>query len=149
VTARRIDQDMAAAAAGMLPRPVTQELRTRYRQLRVILHNAGLAATYAFIAAKAGQETGPLARAYDEAGRGIRKRLVVQHLLEGDPAGLDAQKVLAQLGAMPGPAYARASTEAAALMSWLSRLADACYQEDKRLAEAGGPAGSEEAGAGQ
>jgi hypothetical protein len=105
-----------------------------------MLHTAGLAATYAFIASKAGQEAGPLAGAYAEAGRGIRQRLTAQNLLTGDPARLDAQKVLGQLGDMPGTSYARASTEVAALVSWLSRLADACYQEDKHQGETKGPA---------
>jgi CRISPR-associated protein Cmr5 len=50
---RRVDQGMAAAAAQALPEEVDRELRTRYRQLRVMLHAAGLAATYAFIASKA------------------------------------------------------------------------------------------------
>jgi hypothetical protein len=132
VSARRIDQDMAAAAAGLLTRPVTPELRTRYRQLRVMLPTAGLAATYAFIAAKAGPEAGPLAGAYANAARGIVRRLADRQMLTGDPARLGAREVLRQLGEMPGTRYARASTEAAALVGWLSRLADACYQEDRQ-----------------
>src|SRR5450755_2036258 len=113
---------MAAAAAGILPRPVTPELRTRYRQLRVMLLTAGLAATYAFVMAKARGESGPLARAYADAGRGIRNRLADIQLLSGDPAQLDARQVLEQLGNMDGSDYARASAEAAALTAWLSRL---------------------------
>src|ERR1035441_1031032 len=51
---------MATAAAEALPPEVGSELRTRYRQLRVMLHAAGLAATYAFIVSKA-KDTDPLA----------------------------------------------------------------------------------------
>ena len=124
---------MAAAAAGML-RPAAEltaadqkALRTRYRQLRIMLHSAGLAATYAFVASKSGSG-GALERAYAEAARGIRGRLATLHLLTGDPATLDAREVLRQLGAeMDGMKYARASAEVASLVGWLSRLADACY----------------------
>jgi CRISPR/Cas system CMR-associated protein Cmr5 small subunit len=139
VSVRRIDQDMAAAAAGALPRPVTPELRTRYRQLRVMLHTAGLAATYAFVAAKASGETGQLAQAYDQAGRGIRDRLAAVQLLAGDPARLEPRQVLEQLGSMEGSDYARASAEAAALTGWLSRLADALVQDERRPGTDPGP----------
>jgi CRISPR-associated protein (Cas_Cmr5) len=132
VSVRRIDQDMAAAAAGILRRPVTRELRTRYRQLRVMLHTAGLAAAYAFVVAKASGESGQIAQAYAEAGRGIRERLAAVHLLTGDPAGLGPRQVLDQLGRMDGSDYARASAEAAALMGWLSRLADALVEDNWR-----------------
>jgi CRISPR/Cas system CMR-associated protein Cmr5 small subunit len=139
VSVRRIDQDMAAAAAGALPRHVTPDLRTRYRQLRVMLQTAGLAATYAFVAAKAAGETGSLARAYAEAERGIRDRLAAVQLLTGDPARLGPRQVLEQLGGMEGSDYARASAEAAALTGWLSRLADALVQNDRRPGAETGP----------
>jgi CRISPR-associated protein (Cas_Cmr5) len=139
VSARRIDQDMAAAAAGAIPRPVTRELRTRYRQLRVMLHTAGLAATYAFVAAKAAGESPELARAYADAERGIRDRLAAVHLLTGDPAGLGPRQVLEQLGRMEGSDYARASAEVTALTGWLSRLADALVQDDRRQGAETGP----------
>ena len=81
MTVHRVDQGMAVAAARSLPDNVDKELRTRYRQLRVMLHTAGLAATYAYIASKAGDgvdETTPdsadkLARAYRDAATGIRR----------------------------------------------------------------------------
>lgn len=129
MSVRRIDQDMAAAAAAALPRQVTRDLRTRYRQLRVMLHTAGLAATYAFIAAKANGEAGQLADAYASAAHGIRARLVTLDLLSGDPARMSARDVLAKLGEMDGGKYARASAEAAALVGWLSRLADAVTEK--------------------
>lgn len=141
MSVRRIDQDMAAVAVGALPRPVTPELRTRYRQLRVMLHTAGLAATYAFLAAKAAAETGQLAQAYAEAGRGIRDRLADLQLLTGDKARLGPSQVLEQFGKMDGSGYARASAEAAALTGWLSRLADALVQDSRSPA---GETGSQE-----
>jgi hypothetical protein len=129
VSVRRIDQAMAAAAAAILPPQVTPDLRTRYRQLRVMLHTAGLAATYAFVAAKANGETGQLAAAYADAAKGIRSRLAALGLLSGDPAQMSPRDVLGQLGQMGGGEYARASAEATALVGWLSRLADAVVQK--------------------
>jgi CRISPR/Cas system CMR-associated protein Cmr5 small subunit len=136
---RRVDQDMAAQAAGMLPRPVTKELRTRYRQLRVMLHTAGLAATYAFIVARASTDTGSrdLAQAYSQVAHGIRDRLT---LAPADARTSDPQQVLRHLGEMESADYARASAETAALLGWLSRLADACAPQDQRPADADGQA---------
>jgi CRISPR type III-B/RAMP module-associated protein Cmr5 len=126
--ARRVDQDMAAIAAVLLEDQVSRELRTRYRQLRVMFHTAGLAATYAFIAAKAG-ENDNLARAYRKVGEGIGKRLADMDLLPDSARNLDIRAILAELGDMDAVTYARASAEATALAGWLSRLADALYQD--------------------
>lgn len=141
MSVRRVDQNMAAAAAGMLPRPVTPELRTRYRQLRVMLHTAGLAATYAFIVARAGSVSGSsgLAPAYAQVAQGIRDRLTLPSV---DVRSLDPQQVLRHLGEMPSADYARASAEAAALLGWLSRLADACAPQDQQQTGPGDQAGS-------
>jgi CRISPR/Cas system CMR-associated protein Cmr5 small subunit len=131
---RRVDQGLAEAAARLLPRPgdredrVERELRTRYRQLRIMLHGAGLAATYAFIMAKANAESGALADAYGKAAAGIRGRLVELGLISADPAMAGPRDVLAQLASLDAVGYARATAEAAALAGWLSRLADAIYQ---------------------
>lgn len=128
MTVLRIDQDMAAAAARALPEnfEVDKELRTRYRQLRAMLRSAGLAATYAYIASKAntGPDADKLAGAYAAAERAIRDRIF--------PAGArpgNAREVLAKLGEMNAVDYARASAEASAFAGWLSRLADAAWQE--------------------
>lgn len=134
MTVTRVDQGMAVAAADALPPKVDRELRTRYKQLRVMLNSAGLAATYAFIASKSGSGDGgdgegTLARAYREAARGIRRQLAGQGLLTGDAGSMKVREVMKQLGAMDAVQYARASAEAAAFAGWLSRLADAAYQE--------------------
>lgn len=126
--ARRVDQGMAAAAAGLLEAEVSRELRTRYRQLRVMFHTAGLAATYAFIAAKAGEKD-DLAKAYRRVGEGIGTLLADMNLLPGSARQLDVRAVMTELGGMDPVTYARASAEATALVSWLSRLADALYKE--------------------
>jgi CRISPR/Cas system CMR-associated protein Cmr5 small subunit len=138
VSGRRIDQNMATAAAAALP-PAggladaeKKALRSTYRRLGAMLHNAGLAATYAFVAARSNAETGVLAQAYQEAARGIRKRLSEVGLLSGD---MGPRQVLEALGEMDPVQYARASAEAAALTRWLSRLADATYQVTKPAAE--------------
>ncbi len=147
MSATRIDQGMAAAAAGLLRPPgelsgaERKALRTRYRQLRVMLHTAGLAATYAFVASKAGG-SGALDRAYAEAAKGIRVRLTSLGLLTGVAAPMDAREVLRQLGDLDGMRYARASAEATSLVGWLSRLADACYHEDGPQTGSDGAAGA-------
>ena len=141
MTVHRIDQGMAAAAAKVLGADggkevrSTRELRTRYRQLRVMLHTAGLAATYAFIASKAGDaDDRPAAekagQGLPEGGRGDpgaagRPGLVSR----GDREPADVLAVMDALGEMDPVAYARASAEAAAFVGWLSRLADAAWLE--------------------
>jgi len=145
MTVRRVDQGMAAAAAELLPDKVSKELRTRYRQLRIMTHTAGLAATYAFIAAKA-RDKNDLADAYRRAGGGIRARLAALGLLEGDARRMSAPDVLRELGRMDAVQYARASAEVAAFTGWLARLADAVSPDDgdggPDTGEAPGPPGS-------
>ena len=137
MTVRRVDQGMAAAAARALPDEVDRELRTRYRQLRAMLHTAGLAATYAFIASKArdadedgtGNGQGKLATAYRDAAAGIRARLSDLSLSPGDVRQMSVRDFMAELGGMDPVQYARAGAEASAFVGWLSRLADAAWQE--------------------
>ena len=138
MSVRRIDQGGATAAAGLLPDTVDpklrKELRTRYRQLRAMLHGAGLAATYAFMAAKT---SGDLGESYSTVAHGLRRRLTERGLLTGDPATMGPAEVLGQLGRMDSVRYAQASAEAAALLGWLSRLADASYQRAEPTDDAG------------
>lgn len=135
MTTRRIDQNMATAAAAVLPKADTlkdqdkKALRTRYRQLGNMLHTAGLAATYAFIAARSSTEKDVLAEAYRQVAKGLRIRLADVGLLTTSNMG--PREVLEALGAMSAVDYARASAEAAALTRWLSRLADATYQVEQ------------------
>jgi CRISPR/Cas system CMR-associated protein Cmr5 small subunit len=136
---RRIDQEMAAAASALITGDVDRELRTRYRHLRVMLRTAGLAATYAYIAAKATGNDARLAAAYRDAATGIRQRLAEQGLISGDWRAMTAQQVLAQLGGMDAIGYARASAEVAALTGWLSRLADAMYKPSPEEKNTGRP----------
>jgi CRISPR/Cas system CMR-associated protein Cmr5 small subunit len=126
MTLRRVDQDMAREAAQVVPAVVDKELRTRYRQLRVMLHSAGLAATYAFIASKAGDED-DLARAYRAVGSAIRGRLA--GLIGDDIRQANASGVLGKLGNIGSAEYTRASADVSAFVGWLSRLGDALYQE--------------------
>jgi CRISPR-associated protein Cmr5 len=125
--AHRIDQEMAVAAVDALRDvTVTSDLRTRYRQLRIMLHSAGLAASYAFIASKARDpEVGGTAAAYTAVAQGLITRLCTLGLLTGSPADLSVPNVMGQLGRMDPARYTRASAEAAAFVSWVSRLADA------------------------
>lgn len=140
MTPARIDQDMAVTAAALLPPTVTKELRTRYRQLRIMLHSAGLAATYAYVAAKSKakpnssnddeSEGEGLSSAYQRVAEGIRIRLGGLGLLGGDPRQASHREVFSKLGEADAVAYARASTEISQLASWLSRLADAMYEPE-------------------
>jgi len=135
MTARRIDQGMAVEASRALPDKVTGELRTRYRQLRVMLRTAGLAATYAYIASKAkdgGNGQDALAAAYQDARKGILTRLKAAGLMPDNQSS--NRDVLTALGQMKPVEYARASAEVAAFMSWLSRLADAETQDSDERA---------------
>jgi CRISPR type III-B/RAMP module-associated protein Cmr5 len=117
---------MAAAAAGMLPQTISDQLRTRYRQLPVMLRTAGLAATYAFLVAKA--DASELGRAYGKVADGIRQHLASRQLLPGDTTGLRNQDVVARLADAPLRDYTRAAAEVEALAGWLSRLAEAAHR---------------------
>lgn len=126
----RIDQGMARQAVNLLPETVTAELRTRYRQLRIMIHTSGLAATYAYVAAKSTSEgKSHLTSAYGEVARGIRSHLEESRLLPGG-GRMEHRKVLAALAALSLRDYTRASAEVTTLMTWLSRLADAVYKPD-------------------
>ncbi len=96
MSVQRIEQNLARTAADLLPDTITKELRTRYRALPVMLHSSGLAATYAFIAAKANGDD-RLADAYDRVARGIRERLREQSLLT-QAQTVDHRTVLRELG---------------------------------------------------
>ncbi|MBN1173566.1 MAG: hypothetical protein JXA67_15455 [Micromonosporaceae bacterium] len=125
---RRVDQAMAEAAARMLPPTVTSRLRTRYRTLRVMCHSSGLAATYAYVASKAGGDD-DLAEAYRMVRDGIGDGLVRIQVLQGQQH--DPRVVLKELGSMETVTYLSASTQITALLGWLARLADAVVKEDE------------------
>lgn len=136
MSVRRVDQGMARQAAALLPEQVPDELRTRYRQLRVMIHTSGLAATYAFVAAKGRSEgKGDLAQAYRSVAKGIRVHLDQVGLLPGG-ADMDDRRTLAALAGLDLRDYTRAAAETTALMNWLSRLADAVHQRAAREEDA-------------
>lgn len=126
MSVQRVDQGLAVAAARALPEDlkVSKELRTRYRQLAAMLQNAGLAATYAFIASKANPGADRLDAAYTAAERAIRERIFPVGSVPGN-----ARATVGRLGEMDAVDYAVASAEAAAFIGWLRRLADAAWQE--------------------
>lgn len=132
---RRIDQNMARSAAGLLPQVEgehAKELRTRFRHLPVQLHSSGLASTYAFLAARSASASSPhLQRAYTEVAQRIRTHLAEEHLIDAGLSTAPAPRVhramMEALAGMDAVSYARATREIAALFSWLRRLADAVY----------------------
>ena len=128
MSVERVDQGMAKLAARALPEPeaVGKELRTRYRQLQAMLHNAGLAATYAYIASKA--KTGPKAKPLDKAYAAAERAIAERIFAGGDVPG-SAPAVLEKLGEMSVVEYTKAGAQAAAFIGWLSRLADAARRD--------------------
>ena len=133
MTMKRVDQGMAAAAASVLRRPVTDQLRSRYGQLPFMVRTAGLAATYAFLVAKS-EPAEEIGRAYSAVADGIRAHLAGQSPLLATLTHND--QVVRTLADLPAADYARASMEIEALAGWLRRLAEAAYRVDK----AGSPA---------
>lgn len=128
----RFDQHMASKAAGMLPAKVDNELRTRYRQLPVMLRTSGLAATLAYLVGKT--DGSKLGQAYHQLATGIRGHLSGRRLVPQarTPDALKANmELLTQLGELTTAEYARAAAEVEALAGWLSRLADARFQADR------------------
>ncbi|MFW6638518.1 type III-B CRISPR module-associated protein Cmr5 [Nocardiopsis algeriensis] len=132
---QRIDQGMALTAAGILPEAKgdnAKELRSRFRHLPVQLHTSGLAATYAFIAARSSSaSTDRLSQAYRAVAQQIRTHLAGKGMIDGELATAREPEVhremLAALGEMDTATYTRAAREVTVLFSWLRRLADAVY----------------------
>lgn len=125
---RRTDQGAALAAGRVLPTTITPVQRRRYRTLRVMIRTSGLAATYAFIAAKAGPAT-PAADTDDTVASAYRTVLdhVTTHLTTVGlrDSAMHPVDVIAWLGNLSTDQYARASNTVNELLTWLSRLADA------------------------
>ncbi|MGJ3558958.1 type III-B CRISPR module-associated protein Cmr5 [Streptomyces sp. INA 01156] len=128
---------MAVMASGMLPADIDRSLRTRLRQLPVMLRTAGLAATYAYVLAKRGSDSS-LEQAYQKVADGIRTYLGDRALIGGVTRWDSDRALLDALAQADRAAYQRASAEVSALAGWLSRLADARFQEgeSRRRAEA-------------
>jgi CRISPR type III-B/RAMP module-associated protein Cmr5 len=99
---RRLDQDLAKAAAEILQPRISADLRTRYRQLPMMLRMSGLAATIAYLVSKAGKpgaSKNGLEEAYSAVVDGIRRRLIERY---GQPVPTAPTKPAP--GPRPGPA---------------------------------------------
>ncbi|MGW0084529.1 type III-B CRISPR module-associated protein Cmr5 [Streptomyces sp. NPDC003393] len=132
---RRVEQAMARDAGAMLPETINGRLRTRYRQLPVMLHSAGLAATYAFILSNKGEKE--LGKAYAKVAEGIRKHIGDRQLIGGKNRWATDLELLDALGHADRTEYMRASAEIMALAGWLNRLAEAHFRATE--AENGSP----------
>ncbi|MDA2812549.1 type III-B CRISPR module-associated protein Cmr5 [Nocardiopsis sp. RSe5-2] len=121
----RIDQELASIAYEILPERVTKEVRTRMRQLPSRLRGGGLAATYAFICARANDSKAELGQAYGLLADKIAQRLADQRILGKAGDTMTRQQCLRHLAEATPIEYARASAEIDALAIWLSRLSDA------------------------
>src|SRR5690606_13267656 len=111
-----------------------EELRTRFRQLPAQLHTSGLAATYAFLAARSGTASSQELRdAYGRVAELIRGHLAELELVPGGlsstPVPAAHQDMFTALGQMDTVDYARASAEVARLFGWLRRIAEAVYAD--------------------
>ncbi|MDA2807781.1 type III-B CRISPR module-associated protein Cmr5 [Nocardiopsis suaedae] len=123
----RIDQELAATAYEILPQKVTKEVRTRMRQLPSRLRGGGLAATYAFICARANDSKDKLQQAYGLLADKIAQRLADRRILGKAGDTMTRQECLRHLAGATPIEYARASAEIDALAIWLSRLSDALW----------------------
>ncbi|GAA3820724.1 type III-B CRISPR module-associated protein Cmr5 [Streptomyces chiangmaiensis] len=131
----RLDQSMAHAASSMLPDAVPDRLRTRYRQLPVMLRISGLAATYAFILSSSRPDpTKEVGFAYKLVADGIRTHISEHALLGQGKRWVSNRDLLEAFAEADRSVYARVSAEIEALAGWLSRLAEARYREGEYAA---------------
>lgn len=130
----RVDQSMATKAIDLIPSgsdEYAQELRSRFSHLPGQLRSSGLAATYAFLAARASTGSSQRLRdAYAAVTRTIVRRLCERDFVKLQNEPLDDngpvphKTVLEQLGGMSTLYYALATREAAMLFMWMRRLSD-------------------------
>ncbi|MFE9243643.1 type III-B CRISPR module-associated protein Cmr5 [Nocardiopsis sp. NPDC006938] len=147
-----MDQNLASIAVKILTNTstgetnsdtdtVTQEVRTRMRQLPSQLRGSGLTATYAFVLAKAEKEGNePLRSAYAGLADAIAEQAFANGYLprpQNDPNRHGSAKGQQDAGrrdfmsalCQASPAqYSRVSAAVDALAVWLSRLAEAYYE---------------------
>jgi CRISPR/Cas system CMR-associated protein Cmr5 small subunit len=124
--ARRVDQDLARAAATALRgRDVDDELRTRMRGLPALLQTSGLAATCAFLLSRAKERD-------DAYWRTAKTLLDEAATAVGVDPPADPRATLDKLTQVTEQQYVLAETRAAMLALWLSRLAQAKAEAQKR-----------------
>jgi CRISPR type III-B/RAMP module-associated protein Cmr5 len=117
----RIDQGLARAAAEALrDQVVHDELRTRLRGLPAMLQTSGLAATCAFLLAKAKDHN--RTDAYWLTAKTLLDEAAGAVGIDPNP---DPNVTLDTLSRATGLQYVMAETRAAMLALWLSRLAQA------------------------
>lgn len=131
--AERVDHQLARAAVDVLRGQVVDaELRTRMRGLPALLQTSGLAATCAFLLSKAKPpepEHNKPANAYWCTAKTLLDEAACAAGIEPDP---QPQTTLDKLTQVTGQQYLMAETRAAMLALWLSRLAQAQAEAQKR-----------------
>lgn len=122
----RVDQQLATTAAAALGgRRVDKEIRTRLRGLPVLLQTSGLAATCAFLLAKADRQD-------DRDPYWATAKILINDAADqvGLAADNDPRRRLELLSAADGQQYLIAETRASMLAMWLARLAEARYEPE-------------------
>ena len=123
MSARR-DQGLAVTAwtlVGGLPDNLRQEFRSQAIRLGPMLVTSGLAATAAFLAAKAGDRDNPLAGAY----RALADALAGHVLTQAGEPGRDRNTLVRRVGEMDVAEYRRACADAREFGAWVRRAAEA------------------------
>lgn len=116
----RLDQGMAVEASRAVPDPVNDQVRTRLRQLPVMLQTSGLAATLAFLHAKSGAQS-PLEHAYRDVADALTGRVAATI---GMARTTTTPQLVEHLGGLSGDDYVMAAAHARAFAGWLSRIAE-------------------------
>lgn len=127
--AERVDHKLARAAADALRgQTMDPELRTRLRGLPALLQTSGLAATCAFLLSRAKDER----KSADPYWRTAKTLLDEAARAVGVDPATDPRTTLDKLTQVTSQQYVLAETRAAMLALWLSRLAQAQAEAQKR-----------------
>ncbi|MFC0438060.1 type III-B CRISPR module-associated protein Cmr5 [Kutzneria buriramensis] len=123
MTATRIDHELAKVAAKTVPGTVSDDLRTRYAGLPHMIMASGLAASVAFLLAKAESTAGGIdGPAYREAATTLLDDAAD---CAGIPRGEHPNATLTNIANADHHRYLIAESRARMLAVWLARIANA------------------------
>jgi|GEM_PF-3287735 len=128
------DQGLALIAARVLPAPEegnAREIRTRLKNLPMLLHRTGLASTLAFLYSRSGNDNQALASAYEAVYRAVW--IVIEDTgVEGASvaAAGNVSQQFTWLGSLPSSDYGRLSLRVIDVALWIKRLSAAQAFDD-------------------